>query len=421
MACWASRCWLASSAKPSEISSVFQINASEATARADQVLRDNKLDPASYQHATTIAYTFDGYTNEYLRRTIGIAAANRVYRDQVPSAFWTVRYFRDSQNEEYMVVLQPDGSLHSLHHTLDEKAPGANLTKEEALARAEAYLRDQKKTRSLGRGIWSSPTPTSALPGPTTHSSGNRRWRSMPRTGQQGAHVRMQVQVQGDEVSGYRVFIKIPEAWRDAESRTTTAQIAANIRQGAPYRRGILITVLVIFLRSLKHPEIAQVPWHALGKWCILGARSGNCDFVNRAPQLLANYTTTWPLKTYYAILTISLVFITAIYLAAALLLLGLSWFFLERVVRPRAHSGMGRDAPEYYRDAFLRRVVRCGGTDGARPPAGTFRALAAFAAHAGCGRARRAGHAKSGGWNRLLLESRQFFYRRTGWFGVRH
>jgi len=101
----------------------FAINASEATTRADQILRDNKVDPASYQHAATITYTFDGYTNEYLRRTIGITAANRIYRDQVPSAFWTVRYFRDSQNEEYMVVLRTDGSLHSLHHTLDEKAP----------------------------------------------------------------------------------------------------------------------------------------------------------------------------------------------------------------------------------------------------------------------------------------------------------
>ena len=122
----------------------FQIDAQEATGRADEDLRQIKVDPDTYHHATTVTYTFDDYTNEYLRRTIGIAAANRVYRDQVPSAFWTVRYFRDSQNEEYIVVLKPDGSLHSVHHTLDEKAPGANLSKEEAQARAEVFLRDRK-------------------------------------------------------------------------------------------------------------------------------------------------------------------------------------------------------------------------------------------------------------------------------------
>ena len=87
------------------------------------------MDPATYHHATTVTYTFDDYVNEYLRRVIGIAAANRIYREQIPSAFWTIRYFRDSQNEEYFVVLKSDGSLHSIHHTLDEKAPGANLSR----------------------------------------------------------------------------------------------------------------------------------------------------------------------------------------------------------------------------------------------------------------------------------------------------
>ncbi len=122
----------------------FQIDSREATGRADEVLRGIHVDPNTFHQATTVAYTFDDYTNEYLRRAIGLSAANRIYREQVPSAFWTVRYFRDSQKEEYFVVMKPDGSLHSVHHTLDEEAPGANLAKEEAQARAEVYLRDQK-------------------------------------------------------------------------------------------------------------------------------------------------------------------------------------------------------------------------------------------------------------------------------------
>ena len=188
----------------------FQIDASEATARANQVLRDIKIDPATYQHAATITYTFDGYTNEYLQRTIGIAAANRVYRDQVPSAFWTVRYFRDSQNEEYLVVLQPDGSLHSLHHTLDEKAPGANLTKEEALARAETYLARTEKNRPFGHGIWPS-TQTDKQPARTDHTvrlgtkSGARCG-----SGPAGAHIRMQLHVQGTKSPAIACLSKFP-------------------------------------------------------------------------------------------------------------------------------------------------------------------------------------------------------------------
>ncbi len=70
---------------------------------------------------------------------------NSVYAGQVPGALWRVRYFRDGQPEEYGVILKPDGSLHSIHHTVAEAAPGASLTKDEAVALGEKFLRDEKK------------------------------------------------------------------------------------------------------------------------------------------------------------------------------------------------------------------------------------------------------------------------------------
>jgi membrane protease YdiL (CAAX protease family) len=333
----------------------FQINAREATSRADQVLRDNKADPAGYQHAATVTYTFDPYNNEYLRRTIGIAAANRIYRDQVPSAFWTVRYFRDSQNEEYMVVLRTDGSLHSLHHTLDEKAPGANLTKEEALARAENYLRQQKQ---IDFSAWNLVEPTTdKKPARTDHSFIWEQKAAIDAASSQaasngGAHIRMQLQALGDEVSGYRVFIKIPEAWRDAESRTTAAQIVQTFGIALLFGAAI-ITVIVVAVRSLKDREITQVPWRSLYKWAAIALLAAVVAYLNRAPELLNTYTTTVPLHIYYAILFISMLFVTALYAAGAFLLLGLSWFFIERTFgrgRIPACIGMPR---EYYRDAF--------------------------------------------------------------------
>jgi hypothetical protein len=329
----------------------FRIDAQEATIRADQVLREHKVDPASYQHAATVTYTFDGYTNEYLQRKIGIAAANRIYRDRVPSAFWTIRYFRDSQNEEYLVVLRPDGSLHALHHTLDEKAPGANLSKEEALARAEAYLRDQKK---LDLSDWNLvETHSDQKPARTDHVFVWEQKTALDAaSGTQGAHIRMQLQVQGDEVSGYRIFIKIPEVWRDAESRTTPAQLAQTFGMAIALAV-VLLAVLVIFLRSLKQPEIARVPWRRLGQWSVWVFGAAIVMFVNRMPQLLLNYTTTWPLKMFYAVLFISLLFVTALYLVVALLLLGLAWFFLERAFGPGRIPACSGMRAEYYRDAF--------------------------------------------------------------------
>jgi len=330
----------------------FQTDARQAVELSSDALRQINVDAASYHHAATVTYTFDEYTNEYLRRTIGIPAANRVYRDQVPSAFWTVRYFRDSQNEEYMVILKPDGSLHSVHHTVDEKAPGANLSKDDAQSRAEAFLRD-RKTVSLSE--WNLvETHTDKKPARTDHFfEWEQKTALDAAAGQNGAHIRMQLQVLGDEVSGYRIFIKVPETWRDAESRATAGQIIQSFGRNAGIAVA-LIAVLVIFFRNLKNPGVAQVPWRRLGQLSILMLLSGIVLYVGRASQLLMNYTTAWPLTTFYIILFITMIFITALYMAGTTLLLGLSWFFLERAFGPgRIPSWRGMRGSDF-RDAFF-------------------------------------------------------------------
>ncbi len=145
----------------------------------------------------------------------------------------------------------------------------------------------------------------------------------------QGAHIRVTLAVQGDEVSGYRIFIKIPQSWRDTESRSTPGQLAQTFGLAAAI--GIaFITILVVFLRNLKGQDVARVPWRALGKLSTLMLIAGIVIYINRVPQLLLNYDTTSPLIIYSLTLSISLVFAAAIYLAGAVLLLGLSWFFWD-------------------------------------------------------------------------------------------
>jgi len=110
----------------------------------------------------------------------------------------------------------------------------------------------------------------------------------------------------------------------------------------------------VIFLRSLKSPDVARVPWRSLGKLSILMLLAGIAIYLNRAPQLFQNYTTATPLAAFYLILFITLIFVTAMYMAGAVLLLGLSWFFLERAYGPgRIPAWRGMNAA-YFRDAFF-------------------------------------------------------------------
>ena len=63
------------------------------------------LDPNSYRKAAQMVDTTNPVTNEYLRRRhVGVLISTRFMKNRCPGALWRVRYFRDSQPEEFAVV-----------------------------------------------------------------------------------------------------------------------------------------------------------------------------------------------------------------------------------------------------------------------------------------------------------------------------
>ena len=331
----------------------FPMDSREASERADNVLRELRENPASYHRAATMQFTFDPLANEYLRRAVGVQGANRVYRDEVPAAFWKVRYFRDSQKEEYFIVLRPEGTLHSVHHTLAEAAPGANLTKEEAQSRAEAFLRDSKK---LDLSQWRLVEARSEKrPSRTDHTfiwEGIQPLNPSP-PGAEAAHVRISLAVQGDEVSGYRIFIHLPEDWVRKQNATTLANTAQTVLSLC-FVGGFGIAILVIFLRNLKSPQIADVPWRRIALWSLVVLAAALLRFAALEPQYLLSYQTEQPFATFLGTLLIEQALGSVLFYSGAILLLGLGLFFLVRAY--------GRDWPAlwdsfsgaYYRDAIL-------------------------------------------------------------------
>ncbi len=336
----------------------FSIDAREAQSRADQVMREWKLDPASYRHAATTTFSFDSSANEYLRRAVGVDGTNKIYKEQVPLAYWAVRYFRDSQKEEYLVVLLPDGALHSVHHILDDDAPGATLSKEEAQARAESYLRDAKHLdlarwkvveatsekqvhRTDHHFVWEQIAPLATAPGA-----------SAP------AHVRVMLEVQGDELSGYRIFVHVPEDWERKESESTLAGTVQGVGFIA-LLAGLAVTVLVIFFRNLKHPEMSAQTWRRMAKWTVWVLAAAALRFVNASPQYWSLYDTKLPLKIYLGTVGIGLALGSVLLYTVTFFLFGLAWFFLSRAFgKDRLPQWTGMPAA-YYRDAFC--IALCG------------------------------------------------------------
>ena len=331
----------------------FPLDGREAAARADDVLRRLRENPASYRRVLTIQYTFDPLVNEYLRRAIGVEGVNRVYRDRVPAAFWTARYFRDSQKEEYFIVLRPDGTLHSVHHTLAEAAPGANLTKEEAQARAETFLRDSKGIDLSGWRLVEA--QSKKLPSRTDHSFVWEEMRALSASppGAEAAQVRLSLVVQGDEVSGYRIFIHLPEDWVRKQNETTLANTAQTVIL-LSLVGGFGLAVLIIFLRNLKSPQIAAVPWRRISLWSLAVLAASLLRFATLEPQYLLMYRTEQPFAAFVGSLLIRQALSAALFYSATILLLGLGLFFLVRGYgTDRLPLSHGLSGP-YYRDAIL-------------------------------------------------------------------
>ncbi len=363
----------------------FSINRAEAEQRAASVLEQRGVDVSRWRRAAIVVDTFDGTRLEYLRRQIGLQRTRELFGERVPSVFWRVRFFRDSQREEYAVVLRPDGALHAVHHQLAEAAPGASLSKEEAQKRAEAWLlqakmldfsrwrlveaeSDKKPNRVDHTFTWEEIAPigeaqqvsdagaTQVGSEPASDAQGRPDTFASPSAGAGGtgsAHVRAQVRVQGEEVSSYRVFVKIPEQWERQHNQRTLGWIAYQVSR-ALFVLAWVIVILVVFFRHLKE---VTVPWARLSRWALWGAVALLVSVANSIPQLMDAYRTEYTLKLFLALVVITQFFVVGLAYSGIFLSFGFGWFLLSRSFGEgrlpgcRAPAGNGE---WYYRDAVL-------------------------------------------------------------------
>jgi membrane protease YdiL (CAAX protease family) len=359
--------------KPASIGEYLQmsVDARGAKARGDEILRARRIDPNSYRHAVVFVDNTDPFVNEYLRERIGIAQLNDIYASQVPGALWRVRYFRDSEKEEYAVILKPDGSLHSLWHVLAEDTPGAQLSKEAAQTIGEKYLSeekhldlrkwklvdaesDQRPHRVDHTLVWEEQQPLD-LP------SGEYGSVPMYKTTEH-AHARVRVQVDGDQITRYQTFIKIPDEWTRKQQALNLPRLA--VAYGAPMIIfcALGIAMLVIFLRNLRTEAATAIPWRRLALWSLWGLAGFFAVFAlgDRISEFLNSYSTSAPLKLTIGGLVIGLVIGGPFYFAGITLLFALAWFFARKAFAEEQLPGWLGMPALYYRDALF---IGVGGT----------------------------------------------------------
>jgi hypothetical protein len=359
--------------KPESIGDYLKlsVNARSARAHADAIFGQRGLQPNTYIHSTLLVNVTDPVSNEFLRERVGVARLNEILATQVPGALWRVRYFRDSQPEEFAVVLKPDGSLHAVRHTVAEEAPGASLSKEEALARAEKFLRDTKKIDLTQWSLvdsnsdkrphridhsftWQQNAP---LDGGSTSSSPEAA-----KTNADHAFARIELVVLGNEVTDYRIYIKIPDEWRRRQEELTLAKIVFGYAIPILTVAGFGITALIIFLKNVRSEAGRRIPWKRLAMWALWGFAGyllavAFGDFVQTA---LSNYRTPIPFKTMIGVTAISVLLGILFSYGFLTLLFGAAWYYGTRAFGEERIPRWMSMPRTYYRDAFF---IGLGGT----------------------------------------------------------
>ncbi len=325
---------------------------------ADGVMREHGLNPNSYRKVTQLVNTTSPETNEFLHRRMSVSDINAIYSQRVPGALWRVRYFRDSQPEEFAVVLKPDGTLHGFWHSLAQATKGANLSKEDAVAIAEKFLQEKKQ---IDLSAWKLVEANSnKRPNRTDHTL---TWQqntpldpqnSDPKDSSDHAYQRIRLQVLGDEPADYQTFIKIPEEFARKQNEEGVGRILVGAGQVAVVL-GLVVSLLVYFFKRLRVQPAVRVPWRRLFGWGAVGLAAYLVSFVwgNRIPLLMANYSTTMPLRLYFGTVAVFILLSGAFLLGAIMLLFGFAWSFAARAfgeAQLPSWFGMPRD---YYRDAF--------------------------------------------------------------------
>ena len=188
-----------------EASIEFRVNRDDSTPLAQKFLTERGLNVPGYRHAAVFDY--DDNAKTYLERTQGVGRMNSLTRGPVRLWRWSHRWFKPQQKEEFRVDVSPAGQVVGFDHDLPEDAPGANLDAAMARGAAEKFLVEVMH-RDLSSLEFVDVTTEKRL-ARTDHSF---TWKVTDVPLGDGS-LRLEVEVDGDQVAGYREFVKIPEGW----------------------------------------------------------------------------------------------------------------------------------------------------------------------------------------------------------------
>jgi membrane protease YdiL (CAAX protease family) len=283
----------------------------QAVAAADRFLAGRGVNTASYLHVAWLRDNVDGDAVKYLLQYRSIAEVDRLYRQATDPALWQVRYFRPLQKEEYSVFVNPtSGRVFTFAHELDENAPGASLTPDQALALGRQFatakgfnladyeLEDSQAVKRKAREDYALTWQARAG---SPLNVGN-------------AHYRIVVNIAGDQVVSFARHFKLPEDWVRHQSESTIVNVllwAATLLLGSAAFGG----AIWLFVHQVRTDHLRWLKALPVG---LAVATAFLLTEFNSFVEVNQQYPTSLPLRTFDLEIAVSyLVFFIVIGLLA--------------------------------------------------------------------------------------------------------
>ena len=322
----------------------LSVTRQDAIRQADDFLRQRQVDPARYQHVAWLHENVDLLAVRYLLEHRSVEETDRIYRRATRLLLWQVRYFRPLEKEEHRVFVDPaSGVVYGYRHLLDEDAPGAMLSSDEARARAAEFLEKQgyrladyelQDSRVEKRKARTDHTLVWQIKAGETDSS--------LQVGE--AHFRLEVNVAGDQVVSLWRFFKLPEEWQRQRQATTLMNVVlfgASIILIA----GLAGGGLLLFVRQVRRGEIRWRPAAAVGAMVAVALALAQ---LNQLSKFYQAYSTSEPLAAFWIAVVAGLVIVPLVAGLLGCLLTGLATSLYPdawRVFRGSARRVWRRDA----------------------------------------------------------------------------
>ncbi len=311
---------------------------------ADEYLRQQKLEPASYRQVAWLDRNVDPQAVRYILQRRSLEETDRIYRSATRLLLWEVRYFRPLEKEEHLVFVDPEqGDVFAYRHLLDENASGASLDPDQARALATQFLEQKgyrpdeftlqdsrvkkRKARTDYTLVWQAKAEE-------PHSL--RRI--------DDARFRLEVEIAGDQVVGLSRFFKLPEEWQRERSATKLHNVGltvAFILLLASFVSGGLI----LFVKRVRGGQIRWRPAAKIGAALVPIVLLG---LVNQYPSFYRMYDTSIPMANFWIGIGLSLLVAPLVVGMLAWLLAGLATSLYPdawRMFRASARRLWARDA----------------------------------------------------------------------------